>query len=71
MDTAYLEIQPALENDSIRPLITTKQAMSNIGDSFSATHAYLPMLYTLQMVPSEAYDAIRFLGSAHPTTMLE
>ncbi|NMC34802.1 MAG: erythromycin esterase family protein, partial [Veillonellaceae bacterium] len=70
MNRAYLEIQPALDIPAVKPLITTKQGMSNIGDSFSALHAYLPMLYTIQMVPADAYDAILFVRSAHPTTML-
>jgi erythromycin esterase len=70
MEVAYLDIQTGLENPIMQPLLTTPQPMSNIGDSFTAWHAYLSMLYTIKMVPSEAYDAIVFVRSATPTTML-
>lgn len=71
MDTAYLDIRSAQESAALKPLLTSKQPMSNIGDSFSAWSAYLPPAYTLQMVPAKAYDAIFFVRKATPTTMLE
>jgi len=30
----------------------------------------LPLFYSLQMVPAEAFDAMIFVRSAHPTTLL-
>lgn len=71
LDVAYLDIQPALQNDTMRSLLTGKQPMSNIGDSFTGWNAYLSMFYTIQMVPAEAYDAVIFVRAATPTTMLK
>ena len=70
METACLEMSSALESEALRPLVTRKQAVSAIGDSFSTWNAYLPLFYALQMVPAEAFDAMIFVRSAHPTTML-
>jgi erythromycin esterase len=71
MDVAYLDIENALASESLSPLLTSAQPMSNIGDSFKGWYAYLPMLRTIKMVPVEAYDAIIFVREATPTTLLE
>jgi len=70
LETGYMDVQSALKMDDIRPLVTSRHAMSNIGDSFGAWYAYFSPLFTIKMVPAEAYDAIIFVRNAHPTTML-
>lgn len=70
MDVAYLDIRPALESTALKPLLTARQPMSNVGDSFTGWYGNLSMLYTIQMVPARAYDAILFVRKATPTTML-
>lgn len=71
MEIAYLDIASALDNPALAPLLTSNQPMSNIGDSFASWYTFLPVFYTLQMTPSEAYDGLIFVRSATPTTMLE
>ncbi len=69
-EVAYLDIRPALASTVLKPLLTAKQPMSNIGDSFTGWYGNLAMFYTIQMVPADAYDAVLFVRKASPTTML-
>jgi erythromycin esterase len=70
MDTAYLDVQRGMENPTLQTLLTTSQAMTNIGDDFSVFHQFLEAAYTLKMVPSKAYDGIIYVSQGTPTTML-
>jgi erythromycin esterase len=70
MDIAYLDIQTALENPALSKILTSNLWMSNIGDEFSGLYRFVKFFYALKMVPVEAYDAIIFVRSATPTTML-
>lgn len=71
LEIAYLDIRAALQSPDLAPLLTTRQPMSNIGDSFAGWQAYVSMFYTISIPPAEAYDALIFVRSATPTTMLD
>jgi erythromycin esterase len=71
LPVAYLDIQQASENAALKPLLTSPQPMSNIGDEFSALYRYVEGLYTLKMTPAKAYNALIFVRHATPTTMIE
>lgn len=70
-ETAYLDIRSALADDVMAPLLTAKQPMSNIGESFSSWQSLIKSFYTISMAPADAYDAIIFVRKATPFTLLE
>lgn len=70
-EQGLLDISKADENPEYKELLASTIKMSNIGDEFCELYKLSPKYYTLNMVPSNAYDGIIFVKHATPTKMLD
>ncbi|WP_110930112.1 erythromycin esterase family protein [Paenibacillus bouchesdurhonensis] len=67
----YVDFELAINSKEIAEIISQKQRMPNIGDDFSTWYKASKKLYTLEMVPNEAYDGMIIVKEATPTTVME
>ncbi|WP_019639196.1 erythromycin esterase family protein [Paenibacillus fonticola] len=67
----YVDFELASNSKELAEIISQKQRMPNIGDDFSTWYKSSKKLYTLEMVPNEAYDGMIIVKEATPTTVIE
>ncbi len=67
----FMDFKKAKANPTLKTIIEKKQPMANIGAEFNNWQKNFKKFYTLNMIPSEAYDAIIVVKNATPTTVIE
>lgn len=67
----YVDFELASNSKEVAEIISQKQRMPNIGDDFSTWYKSSKKLYTIEMVPNEAYDGMIIVKEATPTTVME
>jgi erythromycin esterase len=70
-EVALLDIKTAAKDEQLNKVLSSKQKMGNVGDEFNGVTKFLSATYTINMVPSNAYNAVIFVRKATPTTMLK
>ena len=68
---AFLDFSKASENEELKKMIETKQAMGNIGDQFENYYKISKGFYSLNIVPKEAYDGIIVVKKCTPINLLK
>lgn len=67
----YVDFELASNSKELAEIISQKQRMPNIGDDFSTWYKSSKKLYTLEMIPNEAYDGMIIVKEATPTTVID
>lgn len=67
----FIDFAKAQENEELSKILNAPQRMGNIGAEFSGWQKYLKFMYTLKMVPADAYDGVIVVKEATPTTRYE
>lgn len=67
----YVDFEKVSKSDELLDIISREQKMANIGDDFQGWYKALKMLYTIEMIPNEAYDSIIIVKAATPTNVIE
>ena len=64
----YLEVADVTGPDA--DLLRSRVTMVSVGFPFAAWQAWIPFLHTVDVTPTEAWDALIYVGDAAPTTRL-
>ncbi len=70
-DSLYLNMEAENIDSDLARYLNEKQPMSSIGDMFSDSFSKTETAYTQKIAPHKAYNAIIFLDTLNPSTMLE
>ncbi|NTU23598.1 erythromycin esterase family protein [Brevibacillus sp. HB1.2] len=71
MADGFLDFAKAKHHQDFYTYLNKAQPISAIGDVFSGWYGKMEKLYTLQMVPAKAFDAIIFVRTATPSVMIK
>ncbi|NTU33565.1 erythromycin esterase family protein [Brevibacillus sp. HB1.1] len=71
MADGFLDFAKAKHHQDFYTYLNKAQPISAIGDVFSGWYGKMEKLYTLQMVPAKAFDAIFFVRTATPSVMIK
>ncbi|MDC0762272.1 erythromycin esterase family protein [Brevibacillus sp. AG] len=71
MADGFLDFAKAKHHQDFYTYLNKAQSISAIGDVFSGWYGKMEKLYTLQMVPAKAFDAIIFVRTATPSVMIK
>jgi len=71
LDSLYLDLDAASNQQDLTSYLETKQPMSSIGDMFSDSFSANKTFYTQKIAPALAYNGILFVDNATPSTMFE
>ncbi|MED1799387.1 erythromycin esterase family protein [Brevibacillus porteri] len=71
MADGFLDFAKAKHHQNFYTYLNKAQSISAIGDVFSGWYGKMEKLYTLQMVPAKAFDAIIFVRTATPSVMIK
>lgn len=66
----FLDIDQVVQDSALQQYLATNQPISLIGEYFSETYAKNEKFYTQNLPPSKSYDALIYVKSATPSTML-
>lgn len=66
----FLDFAKTRQDADFYAYLNRPQPISAIGDVFSGWYASIENMYTLQMVPAKAFDALVFVRTATPSVML-
>ncbi|WP_251862321.1 erythromycin esterase family protein [Clostridium sp. Marseille-Q2269] len=67
----FMDFKKAKSDSDLKKIVEEKQAMGSVGAKFNSWQKILKRFYTLNMVPSKAYDGIIVVKTATPTEILE
>lgn len=70
MGSLFLDIDAAEADEALAAYLQAKQPMSAVGESFSAGYENNEKYYTQSISPAQTYNALIFIDSATPSTML-
>ncbi|KMZ44264.1 MULTISPECIES: erythromycin esterase family protein [Bacillales] len=70
MADGFLDFAKAKQHQDFYTYLNKAQSISAIGDVFSSWYGKMEKMYTLQMVPAKAFDAIIFVRTATPSVMI-
>ncbi|MCM3623380.1 erythromycin esterase family protein [Brevibacillus borstelensis] len=71
MQDGFLDFAKAKNNESFTAYLNKTQPISAIGAVFSGLYEKMEKMYTVQMVPAKAFDALIFVRTATPSVMLK
>ncbi|WP_312107976.1 erythromycin esterase family protein [Brevibacillus reuszeri] len=66
----FLDFAKAKQDENFTAYLLKPQPISAIGAVYSGLYGKMEKMYTLQMTPAKAFDAILFVRTATPSTML-
>ncbi len=67
----FMDFKKAKTNPDLKKIIEEKQPMGNVGAEFNSWQKIFKKFYTLNMVPSKAYDGIIVVKKATATEKLK
>lgn len=70
MQDGFLDFAKARHDDHFLAYLNKAQPISAIGAVFSGWYGKMEKMYTLQMVPAKAFDAMIFVRTATPSIMI-
>ncbi|USG65042.1 erythromycin esterase family protein [Brevibacillus ruminantium] len=66
----FLDFAKARQDENFTAFLNRAQPISAIGAVFSGLYGKIEKMYTLQMIPAKAFDAIIFVRTATPSIMI-
>ncbi|HBZ83444.1 MULTISPECIES: erythromycin esterase family protein [Brevibacillus] len=70
MADGFLDFAKTRQDTAFSAYVNRAQPISAIGDMFASWYGSIEKMYTLQMVPAKAFDALVFVRTATPSVML-
>ncbi|QOT00811.1 erythromycin esterase family protein [Brevibacterium sp. JNUCC-42] len=70
MKDGFLDFAKARHDENFTAYLNRAQPISAIGAAFSGLYGKIEKMYTLQMIPAKAFDAIIFVRTATPSVMI-
>ncbi|PPA83594.1 erythromycin esterase [Brevibacillus laterosporus] len=70
MKDGFLDFAKARHDENFTAYLNRAQSISAIGAVFSGLYGKIEKMYTLQMIPAKAFDAIIFVRTATPSVMI-
>lgn len=70
MQDGFLDFATASHDDHFLAYLNRTQPISAIGAVFSGWYGKMEKMYTLQMIPAKAFDAVIFVRTATPSVMI-
>lgn len=67
----FMDFEKVKSNPILKSIIDEKQPMANIGAEFNDWQGKIKKFYTLNMIPSKAYNGIIVVKNATPRTVIE
>ncbi len=71
LESLYLDLDAAAGDETVKTYLEQSQPMSAVGESFSSFQTIFEKGYTQNIVPLTTYDALIFVDSVTPSTMLK
>ncbi|MFS0555383.1 erythromycin esterase family protein [Brevibacillus sp. 179-C9.3 HS] len=70
MKDGFLDFSKTRQDVNFTAYLNRAQPISAIGDAFSGLYGKMEKMYTLQMIPAKAFDALIFVRTATPSVMI-